>query len=58
MPIHIIADEPGRKIEMLESNVPVVNNGIRQSKYCYSARLNDGPWVDLERMGNRIPEEW
>ena len=58
MGIHTIADEPGRKIEMLESQVPVMNNGIRQNRYVYTARLNEGPWVDLTKDGNRIPSHW
>lgn len=58
MGISVITDEPGRKIEMLESIVPVMVNNIRQNRYVYSARLNEGKWVDLTALGNRIPEDW
>lgn len=58
MSIRTIADEPARKIEMLESVVPIMENGVRQNKYVYAARLNEGPWLALEPLGNRIPSDW
>lgn len=58
MGIRVVTDEPARKIEMLESQVPVMVNGLSQVKYCYHARRNEGEWLSLETLGNRIPEDW